>query len=74
MKEKIKELSDKLWSVHPKDIDAMGLKTRKEFYEHELQLFAQQVIKEYSNFLEKNDLAGSAVINLAEKHFQEKMK
>ena len=40
MNERIKELADRLWRVHPSDIDAMGLKTRTEFYEHELTKFA----------------------------------
>lgn len=46
MNERIKELADRLWRVHPKDIDAMGLKTRTEFYEHELKKFAELIVRE----------------------------
>jgi hypothetical protein len=46
MNELIKELADSLWRVHPADIDAMGLKTRTEFYEHELKKFAELIVKE----------------------------
>ena len=40
------ELAGRLWRVHPSDIDAMGLKTRTEFYEHELTKFAELIVKE----------------------------
>jgi len=46
MNERIKELADRLWRVHPSDIDAMGLKTRTEFYEHELKKFAELIVQE----------------------------
>jgi hypothetical protein len=46
MNERIQELADRLWRIHPKDIDAMGLKTRKEFYEQELKKFAELLIRE----------------------------
>ena len=46
MNEQIRELADRLWRVHPKDIDAMGLKTRTEFYEHELKKFAEMIVEE----------------------------
>jgi hypothetical protein len=48
MNERIKELADRLWRVHPSDIDAMGLKTRTEFYEHELKKFAELIVRECS--------------------------
>lgn len=44
MNERIRELADRLWRVHPSDIDAMGLKTRKEFYEHELKNFKAEIV------------------------------
>jgi hypothetical protein len=46
MNERIKELADRLWRVHPSDIDAMGLKTRTEFYEHELKKFTELIVRE----------------------------
>lgn len=46
MKEQIRELADRLWRVHPSDIDAMGLKTRTDFYEHELKKFAEVIVRE----------------------------
>jgi hypothetical protein len=46
MNEQIKELADRLWRVHPSDIDAMGLKTCTEFYEHELKKFAELIVRE----------------------------
>ncbi len=46
MNERIKELAGRLWRVHPSDIDAMGLKTRTEFYEHELTKFAELIVRE----------------------------
>ena len=46
MNELIQELADRLWRIHPKDIDAMGLKTRKEFYEQELKKFAEYIVRE----------------------------
>ena len=49
MNEQIRELADRLWRVHPKDIDAMGLKTRTEFYEHELKKFAELIVRECLN-------------------------
>jgi hypothetical protein len=51
MNELIKELADSLWRVHPADIDAMGLKTRTEFYEHELKKFSELLIREAAAFV-----------------------
>ena len=51
MNERIKELADTLWRVHPSDIDAMGLKTRTEFYEHELKKFAELMVKKFDDIL-----------------------
>lgn len=46
MNDKIKELADRLWRVQPSDIDAMGLKSRTEFYEHELEKFMGLIVQE----------------------------
>jgi hypothetical protein len=46
MNECIKELAVRLWKIHPSEIDEMGLKTRTEFYEHELKKFAELIVKE----------------------------
>lgn len=43
---KIHEIADRMWRVHPRDIDAMGLKTRIEYYEKELRDFAELLVKE----------------------------
>jgi hypothetical protein len=53
MNEQIKLLADRLWRVHPSDIDAMGLKTRTEFYEHELKKFAELIVKECNKIMAK---------------------
>lgn len=50
MNKRIEELADRLWRVQPSDIDAMGLKSRTEFYEHELKKFAESVVQECANF------------------------
>jgi hypothetical protein len=55
MNERIRELADRLWRVHPSDIDAMGLKTRTEFYEHELKKFAELIVQECIIVLDEND-------------------
>ena len=54
MNERIKELADRLWRVHPADIDAMGLKTRTEFYEHELKKFAELIVRECCDMVNKH--------------------
>ena len=54
MNERIKELADRLWRVHPSDIDAMGLKTRTEFYEHELKKFAELIVRECADAIIKD--------------------
>lgn len=43
---KIREIAQRMWAIHPRDIDAMGLKTRTAYYEKELTDFAESVIKE----------------------------
>ena len=53
MNERIRELADRLWRIHPKDIDAMGLKTRKEFYEQELKKFAELILQEHVELLKQ---------------------
>jgi hypothetical protein len=53
MNEQIKELANRLWRVHPSDIDAMGLKTRTEFYEHELKKFAELIVKECADIIQR---------------------
>ena len=55
MNERIRELADRLWRVHPKDIDAMGLKTRTEFYEHELKKFAELIVRECASKVTRNE-------------------
>jgi hypothetical protein len=56
MNEHIKELADRLWKIHPSEIDEMGLKTRTEFYEHELKKFAELIVKECIDICE--DMCG----------------
>jgi hypothetical protein len=51
MNEQIKQLADRLWRVHPADIDALGLKSRTEFYEHELKKFAELIVRECTTLL-----------------------
>ena len=46
MNKQIKELANRLWRVSPKDLDAMGLTYRKEFYEQELTKFAKLIVRE----------------------------
>lgn len=38
----VKERADQLWRVHPLDLDKMGFKTRKEFYETHLNAAIEQ--------------------------------
>ena len=55
MNEQIKELADRLWRVHPADIDALGLKSRTEFYEQELKKFAELIVRECAKIcIERN--------------------
>jgi hypothetical protein len=68
MNERIRELADRLWRVHPSDIDAMGLKTRTEFYEHELKKFAELIVRECITVLDENDGALHHT-ELLKKHF-----
>jgi hypothetical protein len=68
MNERIKELADRLWRVHPSDIDSMGLKTRTEFYEHELKKFAELIVRECITVLDENDGALHHT-ELLKKHF-----
>ena len=67
MNERIKELADRLWRVHPSDIDAMGLKTRTEFYEHELKKFAELIVRECIEIVDSGYLIGPA--NQIKQHF-----
>ena len=55
MNEQIKQLADRLWRVHPADIDALGLKSRTEFYEQELKKFAQLIVRECAGIYDKID-------------------
>jgi hypothetical protein len=61
MNEQIRELADSLWRVHPADIDAMGLKTRTEFYEHELKKFAKLIVQECCQKLEDDGMVEVAM-------------
>ena len=63
MNERIKELADRLWRVHPSDIDAMGLKTRTEFYEQELEKFAELIVKECMTIVSKAGNSKAEVLN-----------
>jgi hypothetical protein len=59
MNERIKELADRLWRVGPRDLDAMGLTYRKEFYEQELKKFAQEIVRECMGLAEKYAAGGA---------------
>ena len=54
MNDQIRELADRLWRVHAHDIDVMGLKTRTEFYEHELKKFAEWIVRECYEWAQLN--------------------
>ena len=72
MNEQIKQLADRLWRVHPADIDALGLKSRTEFYEHELKKFAELIVRECmtlcEDVTERNDPAIACYYEI-KKHF-----
>lgn len=53
MNERIEQLADRLWRVSPRDLDAMGLKYRKEFYEQELKKFVELIVKEICGLMEQ---------------------
>ena len=79
MNELVQELADRLWRIHPKDIDAMGLKTRKEFYEQELKKFAElmveecvtTVLKESKWYWDKDEFESSNAIQNAARRVKE---
>jgi hypothetical protein len=50
---RIGDLADRLWRVHPRDIDALGMKTRQEFYQHELKKFQEAIIRECAQVCEQ---------------------
>ena len=71
MSQHIQELADRLWRVHPSDIDAMGLKTRTEFYEHELKKFAELIVRECADFVQfyYKDHACEGIAHDMKQHF-----
>lgn len=72
MDDEIKKLADKLWRVHPTDIDKMGLSTRIEFYEVELTKFAEMIIKECQVALHpqlRSMISRTEAYNLIKEHF-----
>ena len=69
MNERIKELADRLWRVHPSDIDAMGLKTRTEFYEHELKKFAELIVRECAVIVGSMEEPHQDIAKLIKQHF-----
>ena len=58
MNKRIEELADRLWRIQPSDINAMGLETRKEFYEHELKKFAELIIEKCGEIADENSERG----------------
>ena len=58
MDELIRDIAKRMWAIHPRDIDAMGLKTRIDYYEHELRSFAKDVAAESVAEISKQ-IAGS---------------
>jgi hypothetical protein len=63
MNEHIKELADRLWKIHPSEIDEMGLKTRTEFYEHELKKFAELIVKECIHIMREQSYNTSMLLS-----------
>ena len=60
MNERIKEFTYLCTNVN----DSKGI-----FQEFDSERFAKLIINEYSDFISKNDLVGTAVVQLAEEHF-----
>ena len=76
MNKRIEELADRLWRIQPSDINAMGLETRKEFYEHELKKFAELIVQSIADIDFRYEIGLTsdqvfAIRNLIKNHFKD---